>query len=75
MNHLKLTTMSVCRLGTLVLTFPKLGYLKINDFFMMQYLVFGILLLKILIISSLTRGYLLTEKEPTGSWYAEIADL
>ena len=33
MNHLKLTTMSVCRLGTLVLTFPKLGYLKINDFF------------------------------------------
>ena len=42
---------------------------------MTQYLVFGILLLKILIISSLTRGYLLTEKEPTGSWYAEIADL
>ena len=42
---------------------------------MIQYLVFGILLLKILIISSLTRGYLLTEKEPTGSWYAEIADL
>ena len=47
----------------------------INDFFMKKYLVFDNLLLKILIISSLIRGYLLTEKEPIGSWHAEIADL
>ena len=42
---------------------------------MKQYPVFGILLLKISVIRSLTRGYLPTEKEPLGSWYAEIADL
>ena len=42
---------------------------------MKKYLVFDNRLLKILIISSLTRGYLLSEKEPIGSWHAKIADL